>query len=287
MASSIEQMQQFYRALDGIQEQERRRYHMAEELAEAARRAMEIDKGAAAAMSEAVEAARIAMKVDSSTDAAMAIERLQQQEWSRLHMMDQLEAAAASAYAGFAAQERAMLELQEAWGRKIQEAFKELPKQLRKVMEYLFERGWYLGPDISLPGIKYLAKCVDSGEHDTIEADMQEWAEGRLAQIVANVKKNVPARLSIIADAIEAHRSAKYTLSVPVLLAPNQAHYPKECKSGGCVEVPPGTQVPLTGRAARNRMRFWASRALGAGVPLRQRQSFPVTPTAERVVVVR
>ncbi|MBM4040181.1 MAG: hypothetical protein FJ290_16875, partial [Planctomycetes bacterium] len=45
------------------------------------------------------------------------------------------------------------------------------------------------------------------------------------------------------------------------ILAPNQAHYPKECKSGGCVEVPPGTQVPLTGRAARNRMRFWASRA--------------------------
>ena len=70
-------------------------------------------------------------------------------------------------------------------------------------------------------------------------------------------------------------------------LAPNQAHSPKECRCGGCVEVSPGAQVPLTGRASRNRVGFWASEALGVAVPLRQRQSSPVTPTAERIVVAR
>ena len=49
----------------------------------------------------------------------------------------------------------------------------------------------------------------------------------------------------------------------------------------------PGAQVPLTGRASRNRVGFWASEALGVAVPLRQRQSSPVTPTAERIVVAR
>jgi len=223
MADSFEQMKQFYRALERLQKEESARYRMAEKAAEAAGTAFQIDKSSAAAMS---------------------IERMRQQEWSRLHAMDRFAEAAAKAYERFAAPMRAMEEKRDAWmqaihgpserfeaqiraieeqadafRQAISESFQELPKQLRKVMEYMFERGWYVGPDMTLPGTKYLARLVDQGNHEKIEEEIQEWAEGRLDELLASVKKEVPARLSIIGDALGAHRNGKYTLSVPVLLA--------------------------------------------------------------------
>jgi len=192
MANSFEQMQRFYRALGRFQEQERNRFRVMEQLANAARKAVQIDKSLAV---------------------AKALERFQQQEQSRLHVMGQLAEAATKAFRA------SYLPVQEAWSETIRQTFEELPEQMRKVMKYLFARGWYVGPDMTLPGTKYLARVVDRGEHAKIEAEMQEWAEGRIDDILVKVKKDFPGRRGIIGDAIEAHRNGKYSLSVPVLLA--------------------------------------------------------------------
>jgi len=108
---------------------------------------------------------------------------------------------------------------QEAWAKSIRGIMEDVPKRMRKVQEYLFERGWYLGPEASLPGINTLAKMIDDGRHEEIEKVMQSWAEQRIDAILKKIETDFPARRTIIEDAVSAHRNGKYTLSVPVLFA--------------------------------------------------------------------
>lgn len=108
---------------------------------------------------------------------------------------------------------------QEAWATSIRGIMEEVPKRMRKVQEYLFERGWYLGPEAALPGISDLAKMIARNEHEAIEQEMQEWAETRIDAVLKEIKSQFASRHAIIGDALAAHRDGKYTLSVPVLLA--------------------------------------------------------------------
>ena len=105
------------------------------------------------------------------------------------------------------------------WGVMIRQIFEELPKQTLKVMQYLFEQGWYLGPQIPIDGIRYLAELIDQGDYEEIELAIQRWAEERLEDILAKVKQHFSSRFPIISDAVAAHRKGKYSLSVPVILA--------------------------------------------------------------------
>jgi len=198
MADSYEQMQQFLRGIERYQQMEQSSLHFMEQAAEAARKAFQVGKG---------------------PDVEEALQRFQQQERSLFHIVEQIAEAARIAYAPLEASIRVIEKQQEAWSETIRETFGELPKQMRKVMEYLSKRGWYVGPDMTLPGTKHLAKLVDQGEHEKIEVEMQGWAESRIEDILAKIKQNFGSRLGIITDAVEAHKGGKYSLSVPVLLA--------------------------------------------------------------------
>ncbi len=94
-----------------------------------------------------------------------------------------------------------------------------LKEHYRKAQDYLVEEGWYLGSDMPLPNYRALAEAVDAAEHAKIEEAMCEWARSEADAIIEGAAKAFPDRAQILKDAAEAHRTGKYSLSVPVFLA--------------------------------------------------------------------
>lgn len=114
---------------------------------------------------------------------------------------------------------RSIRQQQEAWTHSIRLLLEETPKHIRQVQVYLFERGWYLGPDAPMLGFQQLASLIREGQHEQIEETMQAWAEHRIDAILRKIETDFPARYPIVVDCLGAHREGKYTLSIPVLFA--------------------------------------------------------------------
>lgn len=93
------------------------------------------------------------------------------------------------------------------------------PSERVRLMSYLAERGWYPSPQEDAQAPPWLIERMDAGDHESIENHMVAFARERIDDIAEVVSERWPARAGIVQDALIAHSSGKYSLSVPVFLA--------------------------------------------------------------------
>jgi hypothetical protein len=98
-------------------------------------------------------------------------------------------------------------------------ATQEAAKVKPRVEKYLAERGWYATFRFSLDDLLNLAPLIDGGDHEAVDRHMAAFAREGVGEVEVRLRERFPARAQIIADAFEAHRGGRYTLSVPTLLA--------------------------------------------------------------------
>lgn len=108
--------------------------------------------------------------------------------------------------------------VQETMGR-VTKALQELPQKYHHIQPYLADRGWFLGGGLTPGRYARLVEALDKSEHDVIESFMRDFAKSRIDDMLEGVREHCPKRSAIVGDAVEAHREAKYTLSIPALLA--------------------------------------------------------------------
>ena len=101
----------------------------------------------------------------------------------------------------------------------VRRAWIKLPEQTRRVQGYLANRGWWL-PFVDLPvmAAAELARMIDEGRHDQVELELRSFASSRMQQTARKLETLWPQRWRILADAFDAHRQGRYTLSVPAML---------------------------------------------------------------------
>ena len=81
----------------------------------------------------------------------------------------------------------------------------------------LIERGWYPRLDISSPQLRHLMSTFDEDAEAVIDVVRQDFRD-KLGDIETRLVAEFPHRSQIMYDAFQAHRQAKYNLSVPVFL---------------------------------------------------------------------
>jgi hypothetical protein len=87
------------------------------------------------------------------------------------------------------------------------------------ISQELASRGWFIAGDLCCNQYKPLDKALKMKEENEIEDFLKEHVRNLVSNIKESAMKRWRERSQIIADAFDAHSSAKYTLSVPVLLA--------------------------------------------------------------------
>jgi hypothetical protein len=90
--------------------------------------------------------------------------------------------------------------------------------QLR-VMPYLSDRGWYITYRFPVNLFIHLDSLRQAGNHAEVDAAMSELARQNLGDVESALRRRFPDRERLFADAFEAHRLGKYTLSIPVFLS--------------------------------------------------------------------
>jgi hypothetical protein len=86
------------------------------------------------------------------------------------------------------------------------------------VMEYLGKRGWHVDYGFPLVCFSQIEKLIVAGHHAKVDEVMSGIICGEFDAVENKVCKRFPDRETIVRDAFEAHRQAKYTLSIPTLL---------------------------------------------------------------------
>ncbi|WP_420623280.1 hypothetical protein [Candidatus Poriferisodalis sp.] len=114
-------------------------------------------------------------------------------------------------------------------------------------IEPIVANGWYPDPDDSLGGLHLLAEVFDeeaacgndeptgtasesSEERQSADDLMSEKTGDKLDGIEADLCEAFPSRSPILREAFEAHRQAKFNLSVPVLIAQADGIWHDRCK---------------------------------------------------------
>ena len=97
-------------------------------------------------------------------------------------------------------------------------AVQEWPGKQREAIMKLANHGWYIDPGMPLLATTKLLQALDSGDIQGTEA-VAEFFRDELDRIEATLTDHYPRRAAILHDAFEAHRTGKYNLSIPVLLA--------------------------------------------------------------------
>jgi hypothetical protein len=93
-------------------------------------------------------------------------------------------------------------------------------KQDRPVaVEYLMKRGWFTTSDYPDSLLIEVAGLIQAEDHSGIDAHMSNFARSRFEDTEQALRHRFLDRAQVFADAFEAHRAGKYTLSIPVLLA--------------------------------------------------------------------
>jgi hypothetical protein len=87
------------------------------------------------------------------------------------------------------------------------------------VRPYLLDRGWYVTCHFPLALTATLDALVRAGEHEAVNRLMSDLARERLPEVEKALRARFPNRERFFADAFQAHRQGKYTLSIPVFLA--------------------------------------------------------------------
>ena len=89
----------------------------------------------------------------------------------------------------------------------------------QEALEKVAEFGWYCDPEMPLFAPTELSKALDEEDTEKVLRALDSYFESRTDAIETTVSAAFPNRQPIFRDAFEAHRSKKYNLSIPVLLA--------------------------------------------------------------------
>jgi hypothetical protein len=88
-----------------------------------------------------------------------------------------------------------------------------------KLRQYLADRGWYIA-GILYPGqMAKLSQAIEQNSENEIEEFLKEHVRRLMSEVEKDICKAWPIRAPLLKDAFEAHKSKKYSLSIPVLLA--------------------------------------------------------------------
>lgn len=79
--------------------------------------------------------------------------------------------------------------------------------------------GWYLDPDLPVATTETLLEALRDDDDGAVSGWIEDHYEERAGEIEETPVSAFPSRGAVFRDAFWAHRAAKYTLSVPVLLA--------------------------------------------------------------------
>ena len=94
----------------------------------------------------------------------------------------------------------------------------ELHAKHTECLQALTASGWFLRPDTPLTQLQVLKDSL--GTNDGFESSAIElYFRERLDSIESELSEAYPRRRHVLHDAFEAHRTGKYTLSVPVFLS--------------------------------------------------------------------
>ena len=92
-------------------------------------------------------------------------------------------------------------------------------RRRKKVLVEFAGRGWYLDPKLPVTAPEQLLKALREDEDGSVAEAIEDYFEERVDQIEQALVLSFPGREAVLRDAFEAHRTAKYNLSVPVFLA--------------------------------------------------------------------
>jgi hypothetical protein len=102
----------------------------------------------------------------------------------------------------------------------IGETFRKLPDDTRRAQAYLAQRGWFISFQfLSLPRIGWIARRGEAGEHDAVEGYVVNHVQWLKDAVIDKVREVSPDRTHIVEQAVEAHDSGKYAVSIPAMLA--------------------------------------------------------------------
>lgn len=99
--------------------------------------------------------------------------------------------------------------------------FKKIDDTIRAASKILFDLGWWIQPEWSLPSLGEIVKAHKEGKDNEIEQEIIAYFnDSKLDDIISSWKlnKKLAQRMSILEDAVWAHKQGKYTLSIPTLL---------------------------------------------------------------------
>lgn len=102
---------------------------------------------------------------------------------------------------------------------ELSRALERLPERTRSALATLAQHGWYLDPEMNLPGIADVVLLLERGEETTANDELMAYFDRRREAILSTLCTAFPQRASIFSSAFEAHAAGKYELSIPVLLA--------------------------------------------------------------------
>ncbi len=93
-------------------------------------------------------------------------------------------------------------------------------KRMHERTDILLRRGWFIsGWHTPLAVLGQLASWVENSEGDTTDEWLADHFSELLPTIAEEIKLKFPHRYPVLADAFEAHKQGKFSLSVPVILS--------------------------------------------------------------------
>jgi hypothetical protein len=97
--------------------------------------------------------------------------------------------------------------------------FESFPSKTQAALMTLADNGWYIDPDLSIPGISRIAKFFTPENVAEANDAMCDHFESCLDKTEQRLSEQVPGRARLLSLALGAHRRGEYALSIPVLLA--------------------------------------------------------------------
>jgi hypothetical protein len=104
---------------------------------------------------------------------------------------------------------------------KINKDFQEINNIIKTVSKILFDLGWWIQPEWSIPSLVKIVKSHKAGKDNEIGQEIIAYFDNsKLDEITSNwgQNKKLSQRIDILKDAVWAHKQGKYTLSIPALI---------------------------------------------------------------------
>lgn len=101
----------------------------------------------------------------------------------------------------------------------IRERLEELAERHQNCLKTLIAYGWFLSPDTPIEQLQLLTDSLAVNAGREKQDAIGSYCRGRIDSIERDLSGAYPRRSQILHDAFEAHRTGKYTLSIPVFLS--------------------------------------------------------------------